>query len=395
MRSILCCAAAGASLLLALLISARLQTLISRPIMSLAETASNVSARQDYSIRAAKLGEDEIGVLVEKFNEMLDQIGLRDRELQAARDLLEVRVVERTADLKQEISRHEETQLALLAAKQAAEDSSRAKSAFLANMSHELRTPLNAIIGYSEMLQEDSQDLKLPQFSDDLEKIRKSGKHLLALINDVLDISKIEAGRMTVVLEEVSVDGIVSDVIATVDPLVRRNGNRLEVSCPETGLVVVADAMKLRQSLLNLLGNASKFTHDGAIRLHIERRMHNGQDLLELRVTDSGIGIAPDQLARLFQAFTQVDSSSTRKYEGTGLGLAISRRLCQMMGGDITAESELGNGSTFTITMPLRPAGGASADIRTLVDAVTRASEDAAATEMNRTGGADDPHLAG
>lgn len=376
----------AASLLLALIISSGLQKLISRPVLQLAETAGLVSSRQDYTIRATKLADDEIGLLVERFNEMLDQIRLRDEELQKAHGQLEARVVERTAELQREIGQHEETQRKLLDAKLAAEESNRAKSAFLANMSHELRTPLNAIIGYSEMLQEDCEAMDLREFGSDLGKIRNSGKHLLALINDVLDISKIEAGKMTISLEEVVVGHLVHDVAATVEPLARKNGNRLLVVCDMPDLTVQADAMRLRQALLNLSGNACKFTRDGEVRLEVRKTFHQGVPWLHLRVCDTGIGIAPDQVKKLFQAFSQVDSSATRRFEGTGLGLAISRRLCQMMGGDITVESEPGKGSVFTIALPLGAPPETAGSLESLRQAVERAARETASDAAHGLG---------
>jgi signal transduction histidine kinase len=343
----------AASILLALVISSFLQELISKPIVTLAETAGLVSVNQDYTVRAAKLADDEIGNLVERFNEMLDQIQLRDQELQGAHDSLESRVVERTAALQSEIGQHKETQHALLAAKLVAEESNCAKSAFLANMSHELRTPLNAIIGYSEMLQEESDEMSMVQFSADLTKIRAAGRHLLTLINDVLDISKIEAGKTTVAMEEVDLSQLTRDVVSTLEPVANENKNLLLIDSVAEGLVVMADVVRLRQSLLNLVSNACKFTRNGEVRISAEQTNRDDVEWVFLSVHDTGIGIHPDQLSKLFHAFSQIDSSATRRFEGTGLGLAISRRLCRLMGGDISVESEPGRGSTFRIELPL------------------------------------------
>ena len=237
----------------------------------------------------------------------------------------------------------------LHAAKESAEEASRAKSQFLANMSHELRTPLNAILGYSEMLKEEAADLGQGDFIPDLNKIHASGKHLLGLINDILDLSKIEAGKMQLYLETFEVVSLIQDVATTVRPLVEKNANRLEVHAPVDLGAMRADVTKVRQCLFNLLSNASKFTNKGAIALEAERERADDQDWMVFRVRDSGIGMSPEQMDRLFQAFTQADASTTRKYGGTGLGLAISRRFCLMMGGDLTAISEAGKGSTFTI----------------------------------------------
>ncbi len=228
----------------------------------------------------------------------------------------------------------------------------RHKTEFLANMSHELRTPLNAIIGYSEMLQEDAADLGAEQFTDDLKKINAAGKHLLELINAVLDLSKIEAGKMELYLESFDVGGLVRDIGAVIQPLAAKNANRLEVSCPEDIGTMRADLTKVRQALFNLLSNACKFTDRGTVSLAVVREAGDGQDWLAFRVSDSGIGMTSEQLAKLFEAFTQADAATTRRYGGTGLGLALSRRLCRMMGGDVTVESEAGRGSAFTIRLP-------------------------------------------
>jgi PAS domain S-box-containing protein len=236
--------------------------------------------------------------------------------------------------------------------KDAAEQANKAKSAFLANMSHELRTPLNAIIGYSEMLQEEAQDLGEKGFVDDLKKIHTAGRHLLMLINDVLDLSKIEAGRMDLYLENFPVKGMISEVVATIQPLVTKNGNNLVTNIADDVGDMNADLTKIRQSLFNLLSNACKFTEKGTITLAVDRQADDGKDFISFRVTDSGIGMTPAQLGKLFEAFTQADASTTRKYGGTGLGLAITRRFCRMMGGDVTVTSEVGKGSTFELRLP-------------------------------------------
>ena len=237
---------------------------------------------------------------------------------------------------------------ALLVAQVAAEAASKAKSQFLANMSHELRTPLNAIIGYSEMLQEEADDLGTPEIKPDLQKIHGAGKHLLGLINDILDLSKIEAGKMTLYLETFAVETLLNEVAATMQPMINKNGNQLTLEiAPEIGSMR-ADVTKVRQALFNLLSNASKFTDKGSITLRAQRQGAN----LVFDVIDSGIGMTPEQVGRLFQAFAQADASTSKKYGGTGLGLALSRKFCQLMGGDLTVVSEAGKGSTFTATIP-------------------------------------------
>jgi GAF domain-containing protein/CheY-like chemotaxis protein len=236
------------------------------------------------------------------------------------------------------------------------EAADRHKSEFLANMSHELRTPLNAIIGYSEMLQEDAADLGAEQFTEDLKKINAAGKHLLELINAVLDLSKIEAGKMELYLETFDVAALVQDIAAVIQPLAAKNANRLDVRCPDAIGTMRADLTKVRQALFNLLSNACKFTEQGAVTLEVGREALDGRDWMVFGVSDTGIGMTPEQLGRLFEAFSQADAATTRRYGGTGLGLALSRRLCRMMGGDVTVESEPGRGSTFTIRLPAQVA---------------------------------------
>jgi PAS domain S-box-containing protein len=242
----------------------------------------------------------------------------------------------------------------LLEARRGAETANAAKSQFLASMSHELRTPLNAIIGYSEMLQEDAADAGHTDFIADLEKIHSAGRHLLTLINDVLDLSKIEAGRMELHIETFDLQATIDAVVATVQPLVGKHGNQFEVRvAPDLG-PMRSDQTRVRQVLLNLLSNASKFTEGGTIGLEVTRvgGLDSG-DAVAFSVSDTGIGMSPDQLARVFEAFAQAEASTSSRYGGTGLGLAISRLFCQMMGGDITVESTVGKGSRFTVHLPL------------------------------------------
>ena len=252
-------------------------------------------------------------------------------------------------------------------AKKTAFLASQAKSEFLANMSHELRTPMNAIIGYSEMLIEDSDDLAPEDFVVDLEKILSSGKHLLGLINGVLDLSKIEAGKMTLYVENVSLRDLFEEVSATAAPLAQKNNNEFICETPSyADDLVRSDTTKIRQALINLIGNACKFTENGIVRLsaQVER---DQQDIswVYFRVSDTGIGMSEDQLEKLFKDFSQADASTTRRYGGTGLGLSLSRRLSRLMGGDITVESVLGEGSTFTMKIPRYPAAESSAQLNT------------------------------
>ncbi|MCT7972403.1 response regulator [Laspinema olomoucense] len=266
--------------------------------------------------------------------------------------------------------------------KDAAIAANRAKSQFLANMSHELRTPLNAILGYSEMLQEDAEDMGQQDLSLDLQKIHGAGKHLLGIINDILDLSKIEAGRMELYLEPFDIEPTLEEVVSTIEPLIEKNGNAIAVRfAPELGSMW-ADLTKVRQNLFNLLSNAAKFTENGTISLEVTRIPnpqpqdsadavlcavlaqppdtgyltpgvpHSESDWICFKIKDTGIGMTPEQINRLFEAFTQADASTTRKYGGTGLGLAIAKRFCEMMGGDITVTSREGEGSTFTMLLP-------------------------------------------
>ena len=284
--------------------------------------------------RIAIQSRDELGDLARAFNDMTGS-------LLSARTLL--------LHANQQL---EERQEELRTSRDAAEGANQAKSHFLANISHELRTPMNAILGYSEMLIEDAEESGPATLVSDLRQINTAGRHLLALINDILDLSKIEAGKMELFLESVEISGMIHDVATTIQPLIAKNSNILKLHCPSDIKWMRADVAKVRQSLLNLLSNACKFTKEGTISLAARHEAAAGTEWIQFSVTDSGIGMTPEQMDKIFEAFTQADVSTTRKYGGTGLGLTITRQYCRNMGGDITVESELGKGSTFTIRLP-------------------------------------------
>jgi signal transduction histidine kinase/CheY-like chemotaxis protein len=295
---------------LALILGRTISLSLVGPIREIDDRLSEI-ASGDFTQRVEVGNRDELGALAANVNRTSEQLGDLYRQLELA-------------------SEH--------------------KSAFLASMSHELRTPLNAIIGYSEMLYETAQDEGQEELLPDLAKIRDAGRHLLGLINDILDLSKIEAGKMELYFEEVDIVGLVEEARAIVEPLAAANANRLEIICPAASGRLRTDRTKLKQSLLNLLSNAGKFTHQGRIALEVRPA---GSEISFI-VSDTGIGMSEEQQGRLFQAFSQADASTTRRYGGTGLGLAITKHFCELLGGSIAVESAPGQGSTFTITLPDR-----------------------------------------
>jgi signal transduction histidine kinase/DNA-binding response OmpR family regulator len=351
------------SMLGSLAASRFLQRGISGPIVKLSRVAQKVARDNDYTARAEIEAGGETGVLVEAFNSMLTTIQQRDAELVVAKNNAEQareRLAESNAKLE-EINRTLEAKVTertieMHKAMTAAREANHAKSSFLAKMSHELRTPMNAIIGYAEMLIEDASDRGDQGAIQDLRKILSAARHLLGLINDVLDLSKIEAGKMDLYLESFDVWTFVHDVIPTAQPLIDRNKNQLKVDCSENFGQMRADATKLRQILLNLLSNASKFTDEGVVHLRVARDGSGPREMVVMEIQDSGIGMNGEQLGRLFQVFSQADKSTSAKYGGTGLGLAISRQFARLMGGDITVASKPGEGSTFTVRIPIEVA---------------------------------------
>ncbi|MGA1870697.1 MAG: ATP-binding protein [bacterium] len=339
------------SLLLAMLLSFFLQRIISTPILNLAQTAKIISQKKDYSVRARKQGHDEIGILIDGFNEMLSEIQRRDNELQRHREHLEEEVADRTAKLKgqQKILQEALDKAEQLTVK--AEEANRVKSEFLANMSHEIRTPMNAILGFSDLLDSHIKDKKQKTY---LKSIKSSGKNLLTLINDILDLSKIESGKMELHYEFLNPYSIFTEIERIFSLSISDKGIDfvldIEPDIPES---IFLDEIRLRQILFNLVGNAIKFTNTGHIKLSAKKQTHEDTtkksiDLI-IRVEDTGIGIPQESQNKIFEAFKQQDGQSTKKYGGTGLGLAISKRLVEMMGGKISVESNIKKGSCFTI----------------------------------------------
>jgi signal transduction histidine kinase len=335
------------SVALASVIAYRTSRAIASPLITVTALAEKVAQESNFDLRAPLSSQDEIASLAISLNHLIERVSTHTKELEKA--------------------------------KANAESANLAKSQFLANMSHELRTPLNAILGYSEILTEESEILGLEDFLPDLEKIKTAGKNLLSLINDILDFSKIEAGKMRLYWESFHIATLIDEIVATVKPLMNKNNNVFKIDCDSNINFMHSDLTKVRQVLLNLLSNAAKFTQQGKITLKAwvipgkeeeneSRQDHflplalacplphtqEGEDWICFQVKDTGIGMSENEQHRLFEAFTQGDTSATRKYGGSGLGLTISRHFCLMMGGEILVESELEKGSTFTVRLPLQ-----------------------------------------
>ena len=311
------------------------------------ESATQSYIAGDKNTRVDISSKDEFGVLANFMNEMLDRINENEENLktEAQERRSAARKVREQRDALQALTDE------LTLARDEAFAASQAKSAFLANMSHELRTPLNAVIGYSELLIEEAEDEGYTDKIKDLVRIRTAGRHLLTLINDVLDLSKIEAGKMELLLEVFDVTPLIEETASMLAPLLLQNNNDFSYTLSDNHITMCSDITRVKQILFNLLSNASKFSQNASIKLNIEL---SGTDMILFKVIDSGIGIDQLQIEKLFNEFVQADDSTTREYGGTGLGLAICRRLSRLMGGDITATSDPGKGSTFIVSLPLK-----------------------------------------
>jgi signal transduction histidine kinase/DNA-binding response OmpR family regulator len=371
------------SLLVALLVSSVFRRIVAKPIVDLAQIARVVSHDKNYSVRATPIpGQGELTILIDAFNEMLTQIGKSERDLRNAHDGLEQRVKERTAELETAKKEVEAFSQSVVLAKEELERSSKFKDQFLSTMSHELRTPLNAVLGFSDLLGEDRYGPLNEKQRRYVNHIANGGKHLLRLINDILDLSRIEAGRLQLTIENVHVETCFSEVCDTLHPLISKKGHNL-IKHPAPGLSVRADGTRLKQILMNLIGNAVKFTPEGG---KIELAARKMGDLVRLEVRDCGPGIPPEEKKRIFEAFYRL-TQHEKAAEGSGLGLAITQRLVELHGGELGLESELGSGSCFYFTLPFvqsieprpeqgtgqKPDGGAAARILVIDDDRTSA----------------------
>jgi signal transduction histidine kinase/DNA-binding response OmpR family regulator len=338
---------AAGGLFISLVLVWRLGNAFTRPILALTETVEELE-RGNLSARAEAWGEGELQTLENGINAMA-------LALQQAQETLQEQVDDATRELRNTLCKLEQKNVELEGARQKAQEANESKSQFLASMSHELRTPLNAIIGYSEMLEEEATRAGHATYIADVQKINAAGKHLLALINDILDLSKVEAGKMMLYYETMELSSILQYTGATVRPLTAQNSNEFILDYPENIGTIRTDITKLRQILFNLLSNASKFTENGTIVLRARRERVAGAERAVFEISDTGIGMSPEQQARLFEAFSQADASIARKYGGTGLGLALVKKFTELLGGEIEVSSHLGKGSTFTVRLPVEP----------------------------------------
>ena len=330
------------------------------PLQRLSAHLRKIQRDSQYLGKTINLeGNKEVIELASGLNEMTVELKMLYDELQHANEGLKEEIKERQrAEVQLKMNRDhleelvEKRTMDLAVARDTAIRASQSKSQFLANMSHELRTPLNAIIGYTELLLEDATDSRDEPMMEDLSKVHSAARHLLVLIKDILDLTKIEAGKIELELAQINVQELVDDMAHTIQPVVDKNDNEFVVECSDEIGTIFADTTKVRQALLNLLSNAAKFTRHGRIALQVKRFEDNTNEKIIFSVTDTGIGLTKKQMSRIFDPFTQADSSTTREYGGTGLGLAISRNFCQLMGGDLTVTSKRGDGSTFSIILP-------------------------------------------
>lgn len=339
------------AMLVVLVLAMRLQRAISRPILELTKAAEQISINADYAIRVDGNAQAELKTLQDAFNHMLDRVQTSEAAIQTAQNQLEDRVIARTQELSKEVRRRQEAQVALESAKEAAETANQAKTEFLANMSHEIRTPLNGIMGFTEVLMNELSDISAEDRQDYLTTIHRSGSHLVELINDILDVSKIEAGRFELERITCSPHQIISDVVSVLRVQAKEKGLQLEYELA-TALpqMIESDPSRLRQLLMNLVGNAIKFTKQGSIRIVAGMTKHAPYQL-QIEVADTGMGIPFEKLEEIFNPFSQADTSVTRRFGGTGLGLAISRKITESLGGRLTVQSEVGTGSLFRATV--------------------------------------------